>query len=212
MTTISRLAQQKDAEAVVQLSQRVQAALTASGSLQHLRAVEVEHILEEIERHECFVLEDQLTAQIIGAASTGAIHHDYYPDADGFSLSNYSKPWVYLYSVMVDPSHQSRGLGKRFVGDYVKHIEEVFGGGTIILDCWAGNDKLRDFYTRAGFTFAAVVPENDYEVAVFYRELSNQFSANGNTSEDRELLAYDVPSAPIQAAFETIKRIVSGQH
>ncbi|EME86443.1 uncharacterized protein MYCFIDRAFT_202510 [Pseudocercospora fijiensis CIRAD86] len=197
MITITRLARQQDAEAVVQLSQRVQAALAASGSLQHLRAVKVEQISEEIGRHECFILEDQLTAQIIGAASTGAIQHDYYPVAVNFSLSNYCKPWIYLYSVMLDPNHQGRGLGRGFIGDYVKHLEEVFGGGTIILDCWAGNSKLRDFYIRSGFTFAAIVPENDYEVAVFYRELSNQFSGNRNASEDRQLLAYDVPSAPM---------------
>ncbi|KXS93782.1 hypothetical protein AC579_3359 [Pseudocercospora musae] len=113
---------------------------------------------------------------------------------------------------MLDPSHQSRGLGKGFVGDYVKHLQQEFGRGTIILHCWAGNDKLRDFYARAGLTFAAVVPENDYEVAVFYCEFTNQFLTNGNASGDRELLAYDVPSAPIEAASQTIKGIVSGQH
>src|SRR5215471_2163625 len=40
-------------------------------------------------------------------------------------------------------------------------------GAIIVLDCWAGNDKLRDFYTRAGFKLHGVFPANGFEVAVF---------------------------------------------
>jgi hypothetical protein len=42
--------------------------------------------------------------------------------------------------------------------------------GAIVLDCWAGNSKLRDFYQQAGFTshgIFAVEDYEDYEVMVF---------------------------------------------
>jgi hypothetical protein len=45
------------------------------------------------------------------------------------------------------------------------------GAVRVVLDCWAGNGKLRDFYTRAGFRLHGVFPEGDYEVAVFVRDL-----------------------------------------
>jgi hypothetical protein len=38
---------------------------------------------------------------------------------------------------------------------------------TIVLDCWAGNAKLRDFYQRAGFTSHGIFPVQDFEVMVF---------------------------------------------
>ncbi len=39
----------------------------------------------------------------------------------------------------------------------------------IILDCWAGNQGLRDFYHRAAFRLLGVVPvpADGWEVAVF---------------------------------------------
>lgn len=39
--------------------------------------------------------------------------------------------------------------------------------GRALLDCWAGNAALRDFYTRAGFTHLGDFPEADYRVSVF---------------------------------------------
>jgi hypothetical protein len=37
----------------------------------------------------------------------------------------------------------------------------------LYLDCWAGNKKLRNFYSNAGFDFIGDFPEEDYMISVF---------------------------------------------
>ncbi|GAA0180924.1 hypothetical protein SH2C18_35360 [Clostridium sediminicola] len=38
------------------------------------------------------------------------------------------------------------------------------------LDCWAGNEKLRTFYLKAGFDFCGDFPEDNYMSSVFKYE------------------------------------------
>ena len=66
--------------------------------------------------------------------------------------------------------------GKRYGLKLFKNVAEMLapGGGTVLLDCWAGNNKLRSFYARAGCQYVATVPEEDYEIAVFVRKLNNE--------------------------------------
>lgn len=70
---------------------------------------------------------------------------------------------------MLEPNHQGRGHGIWFLDTVVQLLEP--NRGTIFLDCWEGNTKLRDFYSRAGFEHVGTVPEDDYQVAVFAKEL-----------------------------------------
>jgi hypothetical protein len=67
---------------------------------------------------------------------------------------------------MLEPEMQGKRLGLPFLEGVKRHVVPD-GRGVIILDCWAGNEKLRDFYRRAGFTFHGVFGEKDYEIAVF---------------------------------------------
>ena len=64
---------------------------------------------------------------------------------------------------------QGKGIGLQLFTDIVKHCQPL--GGTALLDCWAGNEKLRHFYLGAGCELVAVLPEHDYEIAVFVRKL-----------------------------------------
>ncbi|KAG4439170.1 hypothetical protein IFR05_005323, partial [Cadophora sp. M221] len=75
---------------------------------------------------------------------------------------SHSKTW-YLTSLMLNPSHQGHGLGKRFLRD----VFQLLGTGMVVLDCWAGNEKLRSFYEDVGCTLVGAFPEREYEVAVF---------------------------------------------
>jgi GNAT superfamily N-acetyltransferase len=69
---------------------------------------------------------------------------------------------------MLEPTEQGKGLGLFFL-DAVRQRVVPQGRGTIILDCWAGNGKLREFYTRAGYYLHGVfaVEGEGFEVAVF---------------------------------------------
>lgn len=71
----------------------------------------------------------------------------------------------YLYRLAVLPSVQGLGLG----GEILAYIREDydFTHNDLYLDCWNGNDKLKEFYLRAGFRYVGDFPEDDYYISVF---------------------------------------------
>lgn len=153
-----------DATQIVDLSSRVQAALTASGSLQEIGPLQRTTVSKAIEERRCWVLKDEHLS-VFGCAFTKETGVDWYHQNDDFSIQSFKQPWLFLHSIMLDPELQGRGIGMLFFHDVVKEVETF--GGTILLDCWAGSDKLRNFYERAGCRYVATIPENDYEIAVF---------------------------------------------
>ncbi|KAH9216095.1 acyl-CoA N-acyltransferase [Leptodontidium sp. 2 PMI_412] len=80
--------------------------------------------------------------------------------------NSHSKTW-YLNSLMLHPSHQGHGLGKRFLQEVFQLLGRTEGMGMVVLDCWAGNEKLRSFYEGVGCSLVGVFPELEYEIAVF---------------------------------------------
>lgn len=77
---------------------------------------------------------------------------------------------MYLYRIAVEPEFQGKN-----VGSYICGWVQSFAGQnhkTVYLDCWAGNDKLKDFYSSTGFYYIGDFPEEDYMVSVF-RQISS---------------------------------------
>lgn len=89
----------------------------------------------------------------------------YLPNMNGFDINTFTQPWLYLQSFMLDPDLQGKGIGLTFFADVMQLIQPQ--SGVVFLDCWSGNDKLRSFYERAGCRFIAILPEEDFEVALF---------------------------------------------
>lgn len=50
--------------------------------------------------------------------------------------------------------------------NYVFEISKN-NGKAIYLDCWAGNEKLKSFYSNAGFNYCGDLPEEDYKISIF---------------------------------------------
>jgi len=71
----------------------------------------------------------------------------------------------YLYRVAVLPEYFGKSLGLKMVNYAMKLSRQM--NKTLYLDCWAGNNKLREFYSGAGFELLGDVPEEDYMVSVF---------------------------------------------
>ena len=165
----TRLAKAIDVGTIVDLSSRVQTALTASGSLQEIGPLAEVAVSNAIDEQRCLVVKNACE-QVLGCAFIRSIEEDYFPYSSDFNILSYPRPWLYLYSIMLSPEMQGRGIGLKLLGDVVQRVQPT--EGTILLDCWAGNDKLRTFYARAGCKFVAVLPEHDYEIAVFVRILS----------------------------------------
>ena len=75
---------------------------------------------------------------------------------------------IYLYRIAILPEYQGKNIGKEIINyacEYSKHLNKL-----LYLDCWAGNEKLRKFYTEVGFDFSGDFPEEDYMVSVFKYE------------------------------------------
>lgn len=91
-----------------------------------------------------------------------------------FSISPLrSNPWasenlvdaLYMYHIAIHPDYQGYGIGKQI-------MQHATGFGlaqkkNIYLDCWAGNTKLKNFYTESGFEYIGDFPEKDYRISAF---------------------------------------------
>ncbi|KAF2486246.1 acyl-CoA N-acyltransferase [Neohortaea acidophila] len=170
--TTTRLALPSDAETIVALSAQVQQHLTASGSLQDIGPLKLETVLTAAHEKRVYVHEDAQTRETIGCAFVRPIDEHYFPPSSGadFDITTLARPWQYVHTVMLRPEVQGRGLGRQFFTDVVELLRPC--GGTILLDCWAGNDKLREFYAKCGCRFVATLREEDYYIAVFVYELA----------------------------------------
>jgi GNAT superfamily N-acetyltransferase len=170
--TWARRATMDDASWIVDLSRRVQDALTASGSLQLIGPLLLEETVPTIRAGTAFVLQTQdkrLGSVLIDPLDSARLVQ--------WALPTVAGPWWYLHSLMLEPEEQGNRLGVAFLED-VKRLM-ASRSGAIVLDCWAGNSHLRDFYQRAGFTGHGIFPVKDYEVMVFVFSLATRTDSFG---------------------------------
>lgn len=159
---LTRRATLDDAHWIVELSARVQAALTASGSLQQIGPLPLPEVERMSRLGNVCVLE--LDGRGIGSTLLYPIENNH-PELVRINLQHMPEPLWNLRALMLDPEEQGKGLGLHFLEGVRRLV--IPTAGSILLGCWAGNAKLRDFYRRAGYTFLGVFPENDYEIAAF---------------------------------------------
>lgn len=158
-----RRAMPDDALWIVDLSARVQAALTASGSLQQIGPLPLESVRVAINAGNAYIME--VAQRPVGSVLVDPLADDD-PSVRKWKVQKFPGPFWYLHAFMLAPQEQGKRLGLDFLAGVRRLVTPT--SGTIFLDCWAGNEKLRDFYQRAGFTFHDVFAEQDYKVAVFF--------------------------------------------
>lgn len=163
-----RYATGDDVPAIVAMSRRVQAALTAAGSLQEFGPIPVAVVAAHVAAGTAYVLVDagRILGGVFVAPATGTSH----PAICRWGLEGVPGATFFLEKLMIEPDEQRHGLGYLLL-DGVKSLVLAASGDTIVLDCWAGSDKLRAFYIRAGFhlhgVYPAGTPSHVFEVAVF---------------------------------------------
>jgi GNAT superfamily N-acetyltransferase len=163
--TWTRRATPDDASWIVDLSARVQDSLTARGSLQQIGPLRLESTEQSILTGNAFVLETG--EKRLGSALVDPLE---FFQVEQWALKRQPRPWWYLHSLMLEPVEQGKTLGIAFLEEVQRLMAPL--SGTIVLDCWAGNSKLHDFYQRSGFTAHGVFPVQDYEVMVFVYSLA----------------------------------------
>lgn len=147
---------------IIDLSTRVQQSLKASGSQQVFGPLRKDMVDEAILKGHCYVFRDG--PNLVGSVIVAPMASDYL-HLPQLQEVNLRQPFWILKSLMIDPDRQGKGLGLQFLSMITKLYRPL--NGTISLDCWAGNLKLRDFYRRAGFKELGDVPEEDYYVTIF---------------------------------------------
>lgn len=179
-----------DIHAFAAMSARVQAKLTASGSLQEFGPLPVEVVAARVESGTAYVL-DGGAGQILGGVFVAPVTDETESKMQLWGLAgllDLPGTTYFLEKLMIEPGEQGHGLGYALL-DGVKVMVLAAPGDTIVLDCWAGNDTLRAFYTRAGFhlhgVFPAGTPLGTFEVAVFTfrRNAGEPESAGGQEGE-----------------------------
>lgn len=71
----------------------------------------------------------------------------------------------YLSKIAILPEFQGQNLGSYVIKFAFSFAEQ--GNKTLYLDCWAGNEKLKSFYTKAGLQYIGDFPEEDYFISIF---------------------------------------------
>ena len=161
-----------DTSSIISLSTRVQTALTASGSLQEIGPLARTVVETSIAGSHGYVLE--LNGRPIGSVLIDPLDGTFVNTANIAYVSwgvveNLSPgPFWYLHALMLEPAEQGGGLGRGFMEGVLRLMRVEQGReGVVVLDCWAGNEKLRRFYAEAGFEYYGDFPEDDYQISVY---------------------------------------------
>ena len=157
-----------DIRVIAEMSARVQAALTASGSLQAFGPIPVAVVAAHVAAGTAYVLDDDM--RTLGGVFLAPGAGESHPALRRWGLDRLPGTTYFLEKLMIEPDEQRRRLGYALLSG-VRSLVLKTPHDTIVLDCWAGNGKLRAFYSRAGFhlhgVFPAGAPPHTYDVAVF---------------------------------------------
>jgi GNAT superfamily N-acetyltransferase len=162
-----------DTNFIIGLSARVQESLTSSGSLQVIgplaRTVVETSVAEE--HAYLLLLNGQRIASVLVDPLDGTFPNTAEIQHVAWGVLSLPRPHWYLHALMLEPAEQGKHFGLTFLDRVLQLIKTKYRSGTVVLDCWAGNTKLRRFYEDAGFKYQGDFPENDWEISVYVTTL-----------------------------------------
>lgn len=136
-------------------------ALIQSTAMQHIDKnvyqwndpCDINELREEINKGEVFLLLEK--NRLVGTYSIRRPDH-FYPVQIEKSY--------YLYRLVIHPFYQDKDMAKHIF----KHVRKRYNRKQpVLLDCWAGNEKLFEFYRKHECNFLGDYPEKDYKISVF---------------------------------------------
>ncbi len=160
-----RRAAHTEIETLVGMSARIQDALIAEGSLQEFGPLSVAFVASHVAAGTCYVLADG--DKILGGVIVAPLTSPGYETLAHWNLDGVECPIWFLEKLMIEPAEQGHHLGDLLLAGVKQVAASHPLHPTIVLDCWAGNEKLRTFYTRNGFRLHGVFGAGGFEVAVF---------------------------------------------
>jgi methyltransferase len=167
-----RIAKPPDIESIVALSGRVQDTLTATGSLQQIGPIPAATVAAHVAAGTSYVL--NRSGQVIGSlfmepVTDTPISPNLRSNFEAWQF-DLTQPHWFLQRFMLAPEARGEGLGRLLLDTVVMGVA-ARGGGTVVLDCWAGNTKLRRYYHDAGFSLKRDWNTGEFEIAVFHKRI-----------------------------------------
>lgn len=150
-----RLAKLNDQQQVLNVLNKVTLGLQKKGINQWDYPWDANKIVSEIKNNYAYVL--LFDEEIIGTFCIKEI--DCLSD---LAIDSQSK---YLCQIAILPEYQGNNIGSaitEFARSFANKVNK-----SIYLDCWAGNEKLKDFYLKNGFEYQGDFPEEDYFISIF---------------------------------------------
>lgn len=86
-------------------------------------------------------------------------------DIDALGDFPIHSPSKYLCQIAILPDYQGQGFGSSITDFACSYAKEK--NKTMYLDCWTGNQKLKNFYLNQGFSYQGDYPEEDYFISIF---------------------------------------------
>ncbi|MBN1937459.1 MAG: GNAT family N-acetyltransferase [Anaerolineae bacterium] len=126
------------------------------GTFQKNRA-RLEHFIE----NGCLILAYQ-TRELAGGCILSAVN-------PGWPKPSHEA--MYLNSLVVARFAAGQGLGTKII-NVCAEVTRQRGKNLIRLDCWDGNSFLKSYYQGEGFKMLETIPENDYFVRLFEKDVS----------------------------------------
>ncbi|WP_391209431.1 GNAT family N-acetyltransferase [Psychrobacillus sp. L4] len=72
---------------------------------------------------------------------------------------------LYLSKIAILPEYQGSSIGTKITEFACTNAQRL--NKVLYLDCWAGNIKLREFYSKNGFQYIGDFCEEDYLISIF---------------------------------------------
>lgn len=92
----------------------------------------------------------------------------YYWPAD---TDSYSGDTAYFYKFALRSDLIGGGTGGRLMPLIENYLKNELTISRLRLDCWAGSEKLKKFYSGSGYSYLGDYPEEDYFISLFEKEL-----------------------------------------
>lgn len=149
---------------LLEIAAAAQDKLIQAGSAQQIAGYTRQNADARVQHGELYALE--VSGQIVGSAFVEPVTPKRFPQISAWNVVLAGYFARFLYGLVISPAFRGRGLGRVLLGGVCRQ-ETFTPPAVLLLDCWAGNLKLRKFYSDAEFEFCGEFPEEDYWIAVF---------------------------------------------
>ncbi|MFF2752940.1 GNAT family N-acetyltransferase [Psychrobacillus sp. NPDC058041] len=72
---------------------------------------------------------------------------------------------LYLSKIAILPEYQGSNIGSKITDFACTNAQKL--NKVLYIDCWAGNIKLKEFYSKNGFQYIGDFSEEDYLISIF---------------------------------------------